>query len=134
MSFIKWGAASALALALGSDAFAQTQAQATAPASKATIAWAERGEQVEHSARNAVGSHQPLDLRCGQPVDMGKRCEEANRAEIQIGPGAMPFVHGCRDGISRPHVATIAPQLSRPIAATFADDSSEIGHPHLYQT
>src|SRR4029077_7280133 len=100
---------------------------------KATIAWAERGEQVEHSARNAVGSHQPLDLRCGQPVDMGKRCEEANRAEIQIGPGAMPFVHGCRDGISRPHVATIAPQLSRPIAATFADDSSEIGHPHLYQ-
>ena len=44
MPFIKWAAVAALALSVGSDAFsgafAQTQAQATAPASKATIAWA----------------------------------------------------------------------------------------------
>ncbi len=40
MSLIKWAAVAALALTAGSDALAQTQAQATAPASKATIAWA----------------------------------------------------------------------------------------------
>jgi hypothetical protein len=64
---------------------------------------------------------------------MGKRGEEAERTEIQIGPSAMPFVHGRRDGIPRPHVATIAPQLPRPITAAFAYDSSEIGHRYLYQ-
>src|SRR5207253_1348150 len=40
MWLIKWSAVTVLALSVGSDAFAQTQAQATAPASKATIAWA----------------------------------------------------------------------------------------------
>jgi len=40
MSLIKWAAVAAMALAMGPNALAQTQAQATAPASKATIAWA----------------------------------------------------------------------------------------------
>jgi mannose-6-phosphate isomerase-like protein (cupin superfamily) len=40
MRYLKWAFAGALAVLAGHEAFAQTQAQATAPASKATIAWA----------------------------------------------------------------------------------------------
>ena len=40
MRDLKWAFAAALALLAGHQTLAQTQAQATAPASKATIAWA----------------------------------------------------------------------------------------------
>ncbi|HXN48424.1 MAG TPA: hypothetical protein VN893_17375, partial [Bryobacteraceae bacterium] len=40
MGHLKWAFATALALSAGHQACAQTQAQATAPATKATIAWA----------------------------------------------------------------------------------------------
>src|SRR5205823_14468808 len=84
---------------------------------------AQRGEHVEHAARDAVLGHEPLDARRRQPVGVREAQEQPERPEREPRPLAPPLRHhGCHRIRSRARHrrGKSVVSLRRPVAHTLA--------------